>query len=69
MSVVDIIAPSCACIADSQEPAQRTTYITKEFLDFFMPTVQVELDPNEKDSVTHVYIRGPIRRSLFTFNN
>ena len=69
MSVVDIIAPNCACIADSQEPAQRTTYVTREFLEFFMPAVQIELDPNEKDSVTHVYIRGPIRRSLLAFND
>ena len=47
-----------AWIADSQEPAQRA-FVTKEFLEFFMPSVQIELDPNEKEFVTHVYIRGP----------
>ena len=48
---------NCAYVPDSQEPAQRT-YTTKEFLEFFMPSVQIELDPNEKEAVTHVYIRG-----------
>jgi len=41
--------------SDSQE-------VTKEFLDFFMPSVDIEMDPNDKDAVTHVYIRGAIRR-------
>jgi len=41
-------------VAESQETATPT----KEFLDFFLPSVQIELDPHEKETVTHVYIRG-----------
>jgi len=45
--------------ADLQEPAQPTKeLITKEFIEFFIPSIQIELDPSDKDLVTHVYIRG-----------
>jgi len=60
--MVDIIAELFDRIAEAQEP------VAKEFLEFFLPSVQIEIDPSEKDSVTQVYIRGLIRHHYLPVN-